>query len=173
MKIDRSLNDYGNYDIELLFNDKTIRFEQIGPNLNISCFNDSYDEIDNLSFIIKHDDERIYSFFDKLYTSIVNNDVDTVSYIYNLVVDGDRIKIISDNFPFICSNILYIEKNDDNIKLDFKKVNNMCDEYKMPHSIPINIRMNGSGIGNFSLCFEDLFNDLQDNNLDRRFSIRK
>ncbi len=174
MIIEKILNDYNNFDINLIDNNKVLSIYQTGDDINISCKYEDYQKISNISFNIPNNNEELYFIFDKLYTDIINANIfgeeinsNTIKSMeieksmswYKSLVNDNIITVLSDSYPTDYPNILKIIKNNNEIILSFIKIDGKIP--KPTYSIPINIRESGSRIYEFCIPFKTLFLQLQ------------
>lgn len=169
MKINKYENEYDSYDIEIINNDKVLKIFRQGESITIDINKENYSKISNINFDINEEDGYLYMIFDKLYTNIMYSNVrysssseDLYNLVHDEIVNDNKVIINSDSYPLVCPNTLEISKNDNNIFLNFNKVDGLkYNQFKMPHDIPIHIRMSGSRIREFSILFDVMFRELQ------------
>lgn len=159
-------NKYDSYGIELINDNKILSVIKTGNSIRISCQKEDYSKIDNIEFDIYEDDQELYMIFDKLYTNFISDNTigynDDNSYIHKQIVEDNKVKVMSDIYPTVCPNTLEISKDEEKISLNFEKVNGLkYGHIKMPHDIPIHIRILNSRISDFSILFDVMFKELQ------------
>ena len=160
MRIEKRDNEFGTMDIDIIDFNKVLRVYKRKEDIIISCFKDNYERISNISFDISENDYELYDIFSKLYDDVISKSDDSNFFIFDK--ENNNINIMSDTYPSVCPNSVSIKKEDGNINLSFNKVNGTkYGEFKMPHNIPIHIRKYGSRLGDLSVLFNNLFNDLQ------------
>ena len=175
MNIQKNLNDYGTFDIDLIKDDKVLSIYQTGADINFSCRHKDYRKISNITFNITSNQEEIYTIFNKLYTNIINGNVigedenlqsvqekmqlEKCTSWYQSFVKNGVITMLCDAYPIKYPNVLKITKKEDEIVLTFDKVDGGVP--KFPYYISINIRQSGSRIYEFCAPFKTLFKQLQ------------
>lgn len=178
MQIEKTNNEYGSFDVELINGDRKLAILRRGGDILFSPKYLDYRKIDQIDFLIPTDD-NLYPLFDKLYLSIINGDVlgedksdeeslrkyesvKSYSTYKNLVTDG-VISFLSDATPLKAPNELKIVKTSDGVLLVFTKVTNKevpC--FKPPFSIDVEVRQSGSRYEPFHIPFNHLYRSLQD-----------
>lgn len=172
MKINKVNNEYDAFDFDFTKDGKMLSIDKDDSNLYITCKYLNYKETTNITFTISKDDE-IHSVFNKLYTNITGGNIfDDLNdseksktilkneSVYKKIVKDNVITIHCDAYPLEYPNILKIKKENENIILDFKKVNKE-NLFKCSYTISINIKMKDSRLLDFCIPFNTMYNDLQ------------
>lgn len=157
MRIDRNINEYNNYDLDITKNGKVLSIYQAEESFYIACKYTNYKSVSDIDFNITEDDP-IYSVMDHLYTSIVETNNSEESH--KSIVENGIITIYSDSYSLKDTNILYISKQDNIITFSFNKIERK-EVFKPASTIFIKIKENNSRSEDFPIVFQETFNELQ------------
>lgn len=178
MKIEKTENFYGTYDIRLVQDGKILDIIQTGDDIQLLCRNQNWDVISNTQFDITNENEEVYQKFNQLYENIIDGNVCNLdrkdsstirsmemmkcsSWYEEFVKDG-VITVLSDSYPVVCPNIVKIKRYDNMIQLYFEQVDGKeYGQLKYPFMIPVDIRQSGSRLYEFAYPFRTLLKELQ------------